>query len=345
MAINTPSYVRTSHPWFGDDPFRTASSFSSPLFLDNYLRGKGGKWMDYERQFVDRLQKQTDSPIRARRVPLEADAWNDRDPDTKDHPFFGNRATSGNFWDYNALAQGQRPGLNKRQPALTVHMQKYILIQIALAREFDMRAEFVIDWTLKHANRPIPWGTIGHCIRQVAACLRLVHVGEWDQGVDGNAIGHPKDERANDKIHEMFDAVKGPIDHLIAFETHNEFNAHWHSSLERSGITPEQALREVNKQLERTKRVKDGEEEQWKDGACWVSHGGQDYIEYDPTYANAVAIHPSRPGTRVGDRFHDLRRYGIPIYANEILHYIQRDLWWTVVPRLQSTCKSTFLSR
>ena len=328
--MTTPNYVKEDHPWFKGGPFRTASSFSSPLFLDNYLRGMGGKWMDYEKWFIERLQKQTDSPIRARRIPLEADAWADRDPGTPEHPFFGNRDTADLFWDYNALARGERPGLNTHQPALTVHMQKYILLQIGLARESGMKAEFVIDWTLKHANKTIGWKTIGQCIRQVAAFLRLVHVDQWDTGVDGNAIGHPTNDAANDRIGELFDKVSGPIDHLVAFELHNEVGAHDQASWAKSSMDEAAAIREVNKQLERTKRFKDGVAEQWPEGACWVSHGGRDTILYNPKFADAVALHASRPSTRVKDRFHHLRKHGIWIYINELLHYIPRDLWWTV---------------
>ena len=61
-----------------------------------------------------------------------------------------------------------------------------------------------------------------------------------------------------------------------------------------------------------------------------MSHGGRDDVEYDVRIPDAIAVHPSRPDMSVGGRFNDLLRHGKPVYANEIHHYIDPSMWWTV---------------
>ena len=314
-----------NHVWFGETPFRTVSAFSTAIFLDKWLRGEGGEWEERIERFIDRARSQTDgAPIRGGRVFVQTDDWA-----SGDHAFFSRRGSAipsrsswgfdSRMWDYGQLVRGERP---KR---LTVHTQKLLLRLIHLARKHDWKWELSMDATLKH-TAGVGWNVIGHAIRQCNVFLRAVHVGEWD----AESMGHRTNPDATAKVRELFDQVAGPIDRLILVETHNEWDAHSKGAWDKDGLSRDGALREVNRQLERMRRIKDGVPEQWPEGAIIVSHGGRDDIEYEGSLADAIAIHPSRPSTRVGDRFHHLRKYGKPIYANEILHYIDPSMWYLV---------------
>lgn len=297
------------HPWFGSTPFRTASAFSTALFLDRFLRGQGGQWLERVRRFIDRKQAQG---VVGGRVFLQTCDWR-----RGDHPFFSDRGSSkkadnafgfeSRMWDYGALARGERP------TKLTAHTQSYLLKLVEIARETDFKWELSLDATLKHTPG-VGWNVIGHTIRQTAAFLRGVHRAEWDPST--------MDERFRGR----FDAAAGPIDELIAVELHNEWDAHSRGAWEEDGLDRAGALREVNRQLERM-----GREEQWPEGAVFVSHGGRDTIEYDPSDASAVAVHPARPSLELGGRLDPLKRFGKPVYANEIVHYIDPSMWGATV--------------
>jgi hypothetical protein len=133
-----------------------------------------------------------------------------------------------------------------------------------------------------------------------------------------------------------FESVKGPLDHLLALETHNEADAHslaaWLINWPDGGNenAKRKAFQEVDQQLVRMKT-----ESHWPEGATWVSQGGGDgqgteLFDYDWRKADAIAFHPSRPSMRIGDRFNHLLNKPKPVYANEIIHYIDPAFWWTV---------------
>ena len=312
------------HPWFGDKPFLTSSAFSTMCFLDRWARGMGGHWLDYVERFIERKQRQN---VAGLRIFDETTYWNDRDDNpTNDHKFFNeHRATSLRMWDYGALRTQARPH------GLTAHHQTMLLELFRLLRKHGMRGEVVVDATLKHSPG-VGWKVIGQCVKKVAKFCDHVHRSEWDDE-DEDRMGSD-DPAVNDRLRAAFEAVKGPINHLVAIETHNEADAHSRESWEIDGLTKEQAFAEVNAQLGRMSR-----EDHWPGGAVWVSEGGddgqgRDLFEYDFRLADCIAVHPSRPSMDIGDRFNDLvrasERTGLPVYANEPIHFIDPALWWMV---------------
>jgi hypothetical protein len=291
--------------------------FSTMALLDRWARGLGGKWLDAVERFIERKQSQG---CDGGRVFGETTYWHDRDDNpNNDHKFFNvDRSTSLRMWNYGQLVRRIHPD------RLTVHNQKLILKLIELARKHDFKIEFCTDATLKHSPG-VGWDVIGHCIRQTSHFFNRIHSADWDP----KTMGHPTDAKITAEVRAMFENVKGPINHLIDEETHNEFDAHSREAWEIDGMDSAAALREVNMQLSRHDRESD-----WPAGTIGVSHGGRDTIEYavGPKGADTVKVHPSRSGdwSRVGDRFKHLERYGAHVYMNETKHFIDPSMWWTV---------------
>jgi len=104
------------------------------------------------------------------------------------HPMFGSPPILSDVWDYGALENGHRPtevtGLNARM----------LRDLFSLSAQTGMAFEYVVDATMKHADPPIPWGTIGHCVRQTLSFMR--------------------------KLQQEFPKA------LIMVSTHNEWDAH-----------------------------------------------------------------------------------------------------------------------
>ncbi len=328
-----PVYLRETHPWFGDEPFLTASFFSGMLFVSRYLEGGGGQWLDYVDRFIERKKRQG---VRGGRVFMETTYWHDRDDNPEnDHPFFNEwRATHPAVWNYGQLTL---PGPDIRPRRLQPFMLRALLILLQRAKRQDFKVELVVDATLKHSPR-VGWDVIGHCIRQTAVFCQHLDRGKWigAEGTDGLGEGamtavNPK---VTEQIQALFEEVSGPgLRDWLALETHNEWDAHANGAWADSYGTPDRAkaLAEVNRQLDRMGNEKNG----WPGCAFWVSHGGRDNIEYDGNLPTAIALHPSRHldhdrAYEVGDRFRPLHRYGRPIYMNELMHGIDPSMWWTV---------------
>jgi hypothetical protein len=163
-----------------------------------------------------------------------------------------------------------------------------------MSQETGMAFEYVVDATLKHADDPIPWGTIGHCVRQTLAYMRDL------QAKYPNA--------------------------LVLVNFHNEWDAHSRQSwlADPKVQTKKRALKEVNAQAMRARRwIKDDDvevsytspgvgwdPEQWPEAVIIVDHGGQNEIDYaaneGPSTYDMYTLHPKR-----GGRWHTLVDVGV----------------------------------
>jgi hypothetical protein len=198
------------------------------------------------------------------------------------HQMFGSPPTITDVWDYNALSHGHRP------TQVSDLNGKMLTDLFKLSHETGMAFEYVVDATMKHASPDIPWGTIGHCVRQTLRYMRV--------------------------LQELYPKA------LVMVNTHNEWDAHsfgsWHANYGDISATElrEKALREVNMQASRARRWKNGdavqvsytspgpgwEPEQWPECTLIVDHGGRNDIEYDaspgPHHYDMKTLHPRRDG-------------------------------------------------
>ena len=259
-----------NHVWFSEEPFFTASAFTTMADIDHWARGLGGRRLDFTRRFFERKKLQG---IAGLRVFGETTYWDDRDDNPEnDHPFFNQfRATSKRMWNYNEI---MRPGADIRPTRLTFHHQVCLLKLVELAQEFDMRVELDVDATLKHSSEGrnvVGWDVIGHCIRQVCHWFQHLEKGIWLAEGEGN-MEHPSNPEATARVREQFERLGGkPLTHLIAIETHNEWDAHSRASWRDSygdQVTDAQlrakALGEVNRRMDAVRR-----DEYWPGAAVW----------------------------------------------------------------------------
>lgn len=311
-----------NHKWFGNKPFVTSSFFSAAMFMDRFVRGQGGVWKDFAARFMDRKLEQNIVGGRVFGTPR----WFDRDDNpNNDHPFFNeSRSVSRFAWNYPELGRGVRPR------RLTAHTVSMILHLLELARARNFKIEYVVNSTEKHHETdfgPIGLNVIGHCVRVTNDFFRRVHRGEWDRDV----IGNPASDENNAKLEALFQKVAGPLDELVAVEIINEAGAHDRGSWNRDDHDQASAYREYAMQLERAAR-----EEQWPEGAVWMSEGGKNTIEYDPTHADCVAVHSQRPfelRVTIGEVKAANNKHGKLIYVNESDHYIDPAAWESTIGR------------
>ena len=203
-----------------------------------------------------------------------------------------------------------------------------LLELIRLLKKHDLKAQLVLDATLKHTPG-VGWKVIGHCINRVVDFISLIDEGTWVEGWDPtleNGMGNPNDAASHARIRELFEGVKGPLADRVNIELHNEFDQHAKSAWDDSGFGYDQALAEVNLQLARFHKL-----DHWPRGSVGVSHGGQDDFEYDPHNCDSINIHPGdRPNLSWRNRFDHLRRHGKPIFLDEVCHHIANEFWWTI---------------
>lgn len=236
------------------------------------------------------------------------------------HQMFGSPPRIDNVWDWGSLENGHRP------TSIENNNRKILDALYNLSQETGMAFEYVVDATMKHAAPDIPWGTIGHCIRQTL--------------------------RASLELEDKYPNA------LVMFNFHNEWDAHSDGSWRRQyGDVPNRrdlALAEVNQQARRARRWKRGEEtvvsfnspgsgwspEQNPGATILLDHGGRDTIQYNtgtgPNEYPIIALHPSRSGEWWNHTNRDYLQYlngPVPVYFSESKMYVdpvdrERALEW-----------------
>lgn len=307
---------------------RMYNAFPAMAYLDRWASnedGRGGEWGNMVDQWFGFIAEMGMDGVR---VFMETTGWREGE-----HPVFNaNLATSDRMWDYNGLWNGTRPR------RLTFHTQKMLLRLVQLLKKHGLVAELVVDATLKHdtrRGRAIPWGTIGHCIRQTARFFQAVETGEIDEpGVAPNE--QVFDPRMPDNLRDVLNAPAN-----IMLEGHNEWDAHSRPSWVRQwpNVNEDElvknALNEINVQAARMRRSKDGEPEQWPAAVFGVSHGGRNDFDYRVGGAlgySDIRLHPNRGGDWWT---HTNLAAGaqVPRFYNEIKNYVSQAEWDEFVTR------------
>ena len=277
------------------------SSFKAMAHLRHGNDGGFLNWIDHNQRYGFNLL----------RVFGETEYW-------ADHPMFGSPPKLRNVWNRGELESGHRP------TQLTPANQEMIRKMFKYSEQTGMAFEYVVDATLKHAPRDIPWGTIGHCVRQTLAFMRN------EQSNYPNA--------------------------LVMVNFHNEWDAHSKGSWDADDMSREQALREVNFQAMRARRWINGDEkaisyhspgagwkaEQWPEAVIIVDHGGRNEIQYQadtsPDSYDMYTLHPERSGewwASVDDGvFNQYLRGELPTYFSE------SKMW--VDPEDRDRCKEWY---